>query len=368
MANLTNFMEPRLIEAAEMELRLSAEFQEWERLREVCNSFLRQGIFVGKDYKVLSQPEKEIVQREERIIEDLWRKHKFLPAEMMNSALGTMRGGKVFPYQRKMSPLVAFAGLPKTGLSNIRNAAERLSFAIVPYEYINQEGIVAKYAKEGQREYSLEVKEGFDGVNELSAAIGKWEKIEIYVLCPIGFYEPWQEVKDLRTRQKLFGGELSMVATILGMVMPSQRNLYQMSKANEKNIESVNNTMHANFADMQRTLDNLQDQISWLKDEMFLARRDAAAVATVAKDAQRTASENREAILRSHTRVANELMCLLDPLVFAVPRGTDLLNDDVDARLMMCFGVDMPLDFFLRRGLVQVENCECYKPILRILQ
>lgn len=370
MANLTNFMEPRLMKDAEIATRSSVEFKEWEELCRICISFLSQGIFVGGDYESLSQPEKDIVRREECIVGDLWYKNGFLPAEMANSALGRVRGGKLYPCQREMSPLVAYSALPKTKLGNIRNAAEKLSFAIVPYEYINQDGIVAKYAREGQREYSQEVRNGFEGVNELAAVVSTWEKIELYILCPISFYDPWQEVQDTYIRQKLFGGELSMVATILGMMMPTQKNLYQMSKTNAKNIETLNDTMRANFADVLQTLDNMQSQISWLRDEVFLARSEAAHATTVASMAQGMAKAARrtanEALELAKT-VDFKLACLLDPLVFAVPQGTDLLHDDVDARLMMCFGVDMPLDFFLRRGLVQVDDYGCYKPILRIL-
>ncbi len=371
MANLTNFLEPRLMESVETAVRTRMDYQEWQNLREACIFFLLQGIFTGGAYKTLSKPEKDIVAREEQIIQKIWREEKILPAEMASSVLGEVHGKQVLPYQRKLEPLVRFSQLPKTKLGNIRNAAEKLSFVIIPYQYINQADIVAKYAETGQQGYAWEVQEGFKAVNELSATVSTWEKIELYILCPIGFYDPWQEVKDLQTRQKIFGGELTLISTILGMMMSTQKNLYQMSKTNAENIASLSRTMEANFTDFRRTLDDMQNQISWLKNEVLIARREAAEAKSTTKQAAETASYARSIAnyaAQKAEEVSYRLAYLLDPLVFAVPQGTNLQDDDAIARLMMCFGADMPLDFFLRRGLVKVDDNGYYDSILRILK
>lgn len=142
---------------------------------------------------------------------------------------------------------------------------------------------------------------------------------------------------------------------ILGMLMPTQKNLFQMSKTNAENIESLNQAMKSNFAEVRKTLDNVQGQISWLVDAVDTMKGEITRAAGVAN-----------AALNKATEVEYKLACLLDPLIFAVPRGTDLYDDDVNARLLMCFGADMPLDFFLRRGLVQVNSNGYYDPIVRI--
>lgn len=355
MANLTDFLEPKLMPKMEVEVRARKDFKEWEDLRGVCESFLSQGIFAGGADKSLSQPEKEIVAREESIMLGIWKDQNFLPAEMANSVLGEVQNGEVAPYQRKVEPLVKFSALPQTQLKYIRNAAEKLSFAIVPYEYINRDGIVAKYAEEGQWRYSEMVQDGFKDVEELCTAVNVFEQIELYILCPVGFYDPWQEVQDAQARQKIFGGELSSIAMILGMLMPTQKNLFQMSKTNADNIEKLNRTMEANFTQVRETLDDIQGRISWLSEVAELARRAAD-----------NASRESHIALEKAQEVEYRLWCMLDPLIFAVPQGTDLKNDNVDARLLMCFGADMPLDFFLRRGLVQVNSNGCYDPIIRI--
>lgn len=355
MANLTNFLEPQLMKKTETVVREGAKFKEWEDLREVSNSFLSDGIFTGGAFERLSQPEKELVKKEESIMLGIWREHKFLPAEMANSALGEVCRGEIVAYQRKMESLVRFSALPQAKLESIRNAAEKLSFAVLPYEYINRDGIVKKYAEGGQRRYSQEIQEGFESVDELCRAVSAIEKVELYILCPIGFYDPWQEVKDVRTKQKIFGGELSQAAMILGMMMPTQKNLFQMSKANAENIEMLNGLMETNFAEVRKTLDNVWGQISWLTDAVRIARQVAGAASYVASVA-----------LRKAEQVEYQLACLLDPLIFAVPWGTDIYNDEVNARLLMCFGADMPLDFFLKRGLVQVNDDGYYDSIVKV--
>lgn len=355
MANLTDFLEPRLAKDVETSIRARADYKEWKELGELCNSFLWSGIFTGGANDNLSQPEKDIVTREENIMLGIWHDDKFLPAEMANSVLGEVRDDEIVPYQRKLEPLVRFSALPQTRLSHIRDAAEKLSFAIVPYEYINQNGIVEKYAEEGQWQYAQEIRKGFEEVDALNKAVDVFEKLDVYILCPVGFYDPWQEVKDEQTKQKIFGGELSQVAMILGMLMPTQKNLFQMSKTNAENIESLNQAMKSNFAEVRKTLDNIQDQISWLEDAVDVMKGEITRAAGVAN-----------AALNKATEVEYKLACLLDPLIFAVPRGTDLYDDDVNARLLMCFGADMPLDFFLRRGLVQVDSNGYYDPIVRI--
>lgn len=355
MANLTDFLEPQLMKKKETAAKAGSEFKEWRELREVCNAFLRSGIFAGGAFEELSRPEKDIVKREEDLMMEIWCEHRVLPVEMVNSVLGEAFDGEVASYQRRIEPLVRFSALPRTKLGYIKNAAEKLSFAIIPYEYINQDGIVTKYAEEGSEWYAEEIQEGFRNVDELHAAVNRFEEIELYILCPIGFYDPWQEVKDDQTRQKIFGGELASIAMILGMLMPTQKNLYQMSKTNAENIESLNGTMEANFASVKRTLDNMQRQISWLAEIAEEARRHAV-----------EATDTANAALKKAEMVEYMLMCLLDPLVFAVPKGTSLYDMEAEAHLLMCFGADMPIDFFLRRGLVQVDGKGYYDPIVKI--
>lgn len=354
MANLTDFLEPWPKTDTEVAIRASKGYKEWESLREVCNVFLRQGVFSGGT-EGLSQPERSIVKREEAIIIEAWQRYQFLPAEMADSVLGKVQKGKVSFCQRRTEPLVRFSALPRTNLKHIRNAAEKLSFAIIPYEYINQDGIVAKYANAGQKQYAKEIRAGFKDVGELCEAVGKFEKIELYILCPIAFYDLWQEVQDDQERQKLFGGELASVAMVLGMMMPAQKNLFQMSKTNADNIEKMNETMKSNFVQIEKTLDSVWSKVSWLSEAIDSVRRTAnRAVATA------------DAALNKAKEVERQLICLLDPLIFAVPKGTNLYDDDVDVRLLMCFGADMPLDFFLKRGLVRVDGNGYYDPIVKV--
>ncbi len=101
-------------------------------------------------------------------------------------------------------------------------------------------------------------------------------------------------------------------------------------------------------------MSDIQNQISWLKEAVGEAKREASMAADMASSALAAAQEARQMLNR-----------LLDPLVFAIPKGTDIFNDVVEAHLMMCFGADMPLDFFLNRGLVRVDGNGYYDSIVK---
>ena len=55
-----------------------------------------------------------------------------------------------------------------------------------------------------------------------------------------------------------------------------------------------------------------------------------------------------------------KLYCLLDPIIFSVDSGLDMSEADTyeteKARIGLCFGTEMPIDFFVQNGMTTVND------------
>ena len=53
------------------------------------------------------------------------------------------------------------------------------------------------------------------------------------------------------------------------------------------------------------------------------------------------------------------IYCLLDPIIFSVDGSviiSDSNYDEQNARIGLCFGTDMPIDFFVEKGLKTIND------------
>lgn len=294
----------------------------------------------------------KILKKEETVYRLFWKDIGFIPADFEKSCLGTR-----MPY----NSLSNLSKYPVTKISNLRNIANSLGFVILPIEYVNMEKIIKMYRQQNT-DYSKIVRKAYNEFKKtLDDCKNYTRKQQIYILAPVSFYAPWEEISAENVLPKYFSPKLKDLSTTLGMILPTQRNLYKMIKNSETNIENLNETMQNNFQMVEESIHDCHKRLDWVENlTKQLSRRVNYLEGTVANMAM-----NLKALQLQVTKLEHMLYCLLDPIIFSVNAGIDIANiacDDEDARIGLCFGTDMPIDFFIERGMT-IINDKRFEPV-----
>lgn len=398
MAYLMDFMEFLPPDAQKEKVLNSAEFKEWEKLREHCDMMLERGIFCNTDGRSgsLSNPEKLVLKKEERLLDAIWKKYHYIPFEMRDSALGYVRSdeyGRITNRIRHCERNIAgelhrFSKHPQVRLADIREAATKLSYMILPVCYVNRKIINQIIEKEIlSKSYSSGscIVYGIESSESLISRIEDFTKQNLYVLCPVSFYDLCRAEMDDKQREVIFGGELLQVKALLDTITQIQRNLFAILNDNEGDTGiweigegsrcSENELMHLRILietimPIQRSLleivQDSKDMDSWKKTMCSNHRK---AISDILRRMSKQLSWSDEAIkamegvsvkkgadFRKTSWILSEAAAMTDVLVFSLPQETSVMYGDGFARILEAFGVGMLENFYLNRGFTKLDK------------
>lgn len=305
----------------------------------------------------------KILKKEETVYRVFWRDIGLIPADFEKSCLGTR-----MPY----NSLSNLSKYPVTKISNLRNIANSLGFVILPIEYVNMEKIVKMY-REQDADYAKIVRKAYNEFKKtLDDCKNYTRKQQIYILAPVSFYDPWEEISAENVLPKYFSPKLKDLSTTLGMILPTQRNLYKMIKNSETNIGNLNETMQKNFQMVEESIHDCHKRLDWVENltKQLSGRVNYLEGTVQSLEVQKAnMAMNLNALQLQVTKLEHMLYCLLDPIIFSVNAGIDIANiayDEEDARIGLCFGTDMPIDFFIERGMT-IINDKRFEPVTHAL-
>lgn len=299
---------------------------------------------------------KEMELAVSKIFRDAWNKIGYIPASVGEHDL-TKYGGYGYLQSVHGPTLASYSLYPSVRVRQIKDVAEKMGFVIVPISYMDPKKMFAPY-EDLDYGYYRKLTKSYDFFYHTIGFINHFFKLEegkpinsyqIYVLAPLAFYDPWLEVSsDKDTLPKFFSSQLLTIETMLGLIIPTQRNLYVMSKTNSENIRWLNETMHNNFSEVERAIAKVSERLAWVEHvNQILNQRVNGLEGTLAKTQLKLFELERT------------VACMLDPVIFAVPPKTDISSpssDDVEARVGLCFGPETSVDVFVTNGLVEFNN------------
>ena len=261
------------------------------------------------------------------------------------------------------------ARYPITNLFQLKRIADALSFVILPIEYVDIDKIFECYrmADEDGREvhwyisertYEQRIRKAYKFFRDSINSCVKEHFIKsqnIYILAPLSFYDAWLEVKNERVIPKYFSNQLFSLSTTLGIILPTQRNLYKMAKSNSQNIHEMKEVMDSNFMMLNQSIEECHRRIGWVE-------KTVSQIQTVVAEQQAQLRELRVQLQEMKLRqdqIETKLYCLLDPIIFCLDADVDISKKDSDnakARIGLCFGPEMPIDLFVENGLTTVSD------------
>ena len=297
-----------------------------------------------------------------RIFRDAWDEIGYIPSKVNELDL-TEYSGYGYLSSVHGPTLASYSLYPPVQLQQIKNVAEKMGFMIMPVSYADPNKMFAPYG-DLDRDYYRKLNRSYDFFKHTVGFINHFFRLEegnprnayqIYVLAPLTYYDPWLEVSsDNDPLPKFFSSQLSTIETMLGLIVPTQRNLYAMSKTNNENIRLLNETMQKNFTEIEKTIARFSERLTWVeRANQILNQKIASLEGALTKTQLRLFELERT------------VACMLDPVIFAVPPKTDVSSsssDNVEARVGLCFGPETSVDVFVTNGLVQF-NSKVFKEV-----
>ena len=296
----------------------------------------------------------ELYEKEKGTLVKLFDTTNSIPEEFNHSFFG-----RRFTYMDFFDELSRY---PITNLFQLKRIADALSFVILPIEYVDIDKIFNMYYMADKDDpvgtrslhshtlpYYSRIREAYYLFRKSINSCVKENIIKpqnIYILAPLSFYDAWLEVKIEKVIPKYFSNKLFSLSTTLGIILPTQRNLYKITKSNSQNIREMKETMDANFEMLKQSIEDCHSRIDWVEK-------------TVNRIQDVVASQQvqlREMKLKQE-KLETMLYCLLDPIIFALDADIDISKRDSNnakARIGLCFGPEMPIDFFVENGLTTI--------------
>ena len=352
MPVLTNFLSVQ--EISEKEASLAQELV--NELNGKRNAF---SIFSEAfDFKITPSSEigRNLIQEEKETLVKLFNATNSIPRELRYSFFGTC-----FTYMEYFDKLSRY--YPITNVFQLKKIADALSFVILPIEYVDIDKIFEMYYMQDAFDkngyginvpdnlYYNRIRNAYYGFKRIIESAVKEEIIKpqnFYILAPISFYDFWLEVSSKKIIPKYFSSKLFSLSTTIGIMLPAQRNLFKMIKNNTHNISEMKETMEANFDMLKQSIEDCHSRIEWVE----------RAVNRIEEKLASQKIQLREIQLKQQ-KIETMLYCLLDPIIFALDADIDISKrdaNDAKARIGLCFGPEMPIDFFVENGLTTIRD------------
>ena len=218
-----------------------------------------------------------------------------------------------FLQDMKKDPLSLAAASPQIELKELRKLADILGFVLLPYRYFN----VGTLDKESEK-----VRGAVNAFHKVMK-----EKFQIYVLCPVEFYDVKRHVDNERDTPIYAGTACQQAFIALSMALPMFRTMKQQIDG----LSERTSALEGQVQNMNQEIGGLQARVADLQESMNIQLRSMAIeVATQRKNMAK-------AIKRIETL---EIICARDPLMVAVQPKVSIKDGTGLAVTGPCWGED----------------------------
>lgn len=224
-------------------------------------------------------------------------------------------------------PLTIAAQSPTVSLADARKIADKLSYLIMPFEYLDE------------RSYQQERRPTFEAIKGFADDLEAW--FDIYVLAPIPYYLVQKHVRAKTDRSLYAGKAVAQAFMAVTMSIPMFRailgDVEDLRKRMDRLDARVTNA-EAELKNLARRIDDLQAQAERQHAEAIMAQQHTVAI------------QRQLETLRARTA-----FIAYDPMMLAIPKGTNLQADGT-AIIGPCWGPDFEDIVVTALGLHKIEG------------
>ena len=210
---------------------------------------------------------------------------------------------------------------PKAKVKDLKTVAEKLGFMITPWEYHNK------------KSFEKEDKKTQKAIKEFAELE---DQFDLFVVSPINYWDIKSHISAENPNQETFrSSKIKDVVASVEIQMPVLREFNFRIDDLENNVENLTERMdnsEKSIEKIESTLDDVVTDISNIWTEMAEMKDDIQEVKVVAKNAERKAEQAQStanAAISTASRAQSMAMKAIDPLLFAVKKGSGLSDTNV---------------------------------------
>jgi len=312
---------PNLLQATKFQNRVKVMDKEEHTLVEGFNNMIKLYMdsltLIGHVNDFKDRIDSKIVNESFEIRKNTWINERKLP-ELL-TRIPSCDGGY-------SDVLTALNYLPKVKLSEYRTLADVFNMVIIPIEYTEINKLF------DSQDNSKELKNGLSYfINLLKQDVTT--QYQCYILCPIDYYNIWEQIKSDIVVDIYYSDYFDSVFQTLNLLIPIQKNLYMATQTNDENLKSLAQTFDTNIKILNTNLTSLSNKIDKLERESIKIKQEQSFL-------QEQNMQLQETVIKQQAEI-NYLYCKLDPILFAVPKNTNVIMDEVTSIVGLCWGSDI---------------------------
>lgn len=203
---------------------------------------------------------------------------------------------------------------PKAQLSNMKDIGEKLNLSIIPFKYASENSYRNEYGVESFARECL--------LNDY----------DCYMLGPINYLDVWKCIIDKKELSQMWTNQKHQpVLDAVSLSIPSFKNVLSRIEALEENVDSCK----SDSLNLQKQIDNVCDRVNANERKILKMEADQ-------KQLQQE-FERVETQRKKDAEVYRTPWIALDPILFAVPKGSDIIFDDEQVVFLgPCWGPEFP--------------------------
>lgn len=210
---------------------------------------------------------------------------------------------------------------PKANLYSMKDIGEKLNLTIMPFKYASEDS----YKSENR---------GWNKDNHVVDFAKECERngYDCYMLGPISYLDVWKCITDKKDLSQMWTNQKHQsVLDAVSLSIPSFKNVMSRIEALEESVESCK----GDSLKLQKQIDNVCDRVN--ANERKILKLEAG---------QKKIQEEFARVEKEKTKqieVYRTPWISLDPILFAVPKGADIIfDDDQLVFLGPCWGPEFP--------------------------
>lgn len=250
----------------------------------------------------------------------------------------SLKGAKFFDDELELTrgqplPEHRLALSPRVLLSDLRQIADDIGFLIIPLEYLSKQA--------GHRTLGT-VRTQVTNFDEAATKV----RLRSYVLTPPLYYGVEEHARaedpNLQTYDGPHGALMSLTrqsVLTFRVVFQALGNVTEQVKAVRDNLQAAERGMK----DMQANMANLRRDVQRIQHDLLATRADFADTIRGLRARIHVAEARAAHAENTAAKAVEMILCMLDPLMFAIPEKTNLVDGDTAAYVGPCWGPDFPL-------------------------
>ena len=333
MANLLQLIEIQKVKSSAMNSKYNNVLNENKEIITACDTIKKH--LSGTDIdKLCTEANNKIISKLS-FRESIWSEKKSLPTKL--SKIETTLGVVSDCYS-------LLSSLPQVKLSELRRIADKLNMVIIPINYTEIEKLFETQDNE------KELKANFKAFRK-ALICDKTRNYQMYLLCPIDYYSVWQQIISPVEKSIYFSEYFDNISTYIELMIPAQKNLYLATQSNAENLKTLADSFNKNISNLNKKIYSISDKLTTVENKMMTELKKLNEKVENLEQKTNKLEADLETTQLQLQKQAEFIYRNLDPILFAVQEDIDVVNDDYNCLIGMCWGEDISDNYLEFKGI-----------------